>query len=594
MPAIKKILMIRSAPLAIFNAVLGLVRGKYPQAEFTVLAQEDIVHQMPPARHRVIPIPPGPIESETLDRQVISDLIQTRFDLLVIPCNNPAFRHYGNLVRLALKLSVRSVLMAHSPQQTLTLNRRGINKYVRREKRMKRQSAFHPWRGRIEKIAEYVISWGWAPFLYVTAFIRKYRQPGEALIIWGGAPIINIKYWSGILKKNGYHSLTLVRTFYPDICKREDFDLYYEDLIPRILRQFRFLRRVLGPLMAISYALKRASVVHCDFTGAFLSLSPLKKIEARLFKLAGIKTVVCPYGSDALMYSKITDLCVKHILLQQYPQNGAREKQIEQNVRYWEKHADVIIAGTNFGKARWDCVPASMLSVNASEWKTRETYSTNDGKNGVVTITHSSNHRIVMGTEFLIEAVENLKKQGFLIRLILLEKLQNSEVLRIIREESDIHVGQLANWMYGLSEIEAMANGVPVLSNLCNKDYLRLYYRYSYLNECPILATSPETVEENLRIFITHPGLREELGRASRKYVEKYHSEKAALYLFQSIYDKIVFNKPIELLELYHPVKSAYNNHLPRVAHPLRQGKLPRDFLQSTESPNGSTKNQGR
>ena len=69
-----------------------------------------------------------------------------------------------------------------------------------------------------------------------------------------------------------------------------------------------------------------------------------------------------------------------------------------------------------------------------------------------------------------------------------------------------------------------MATGLPVLANLENKNYVNLFRRYSFLNEYPILSTSPETLKENLKLLITNPELRKELGELGRKYVEKYHS----------------------------------------------------------------------
>jgi hypothetical protein len=127
-----------------------------------------------------------------------------------------------------------------------------------------------------------------------------------------------------------------------------------------------------------------------------------------------------------------------------------------------------------------------------------------------------------------------------------------------------------------MSAIEGMASGLPVMANLEHEAYTRLFRRYSYLNECPILSTTPETLKENLRVLVTDPALREELGRAGRRYVKKYHSEETARYMFGAIYEKVWFGKEdVDLMNLFHPLKSEYNRSRPPVEHPLVDSKLP-------------------
>jgi hypothetical protein len=160
----------------------------------------------------------------------------------------------------------------------------------------------------------------------------------------------------------------------------------------------------------------------------------------------------------------------------------------------------------------------------------------------------------------------------------LIEGVQNEEVRRVMVEEADILAEQFIDTHYALSAIEGMATGLPVLANLDYETYTRVFRRYSFLNECPVLSTSPETLKENLRVLITNPGLREELGRAGCKYVEKYHSEETAQYMFGAIYDKVWYGKDVDLINLFHPLKSEYNRRKPIVQHPLIENKLPANY----------------
>ena len=194
---------------------------------------------------------------------------------------------------------------------------------------------------------------------------------------------------------------------------------------------------------------------------------------------------------------------------------------------------------------------------------------------GTVKVIHTPNHRGVKGTEFLFQAVEELKAEGLLVELLLVEKRPNDEVKRLMVEEADILAEAFLFTGYGMSGIEGMASGLPVLANLEHEAYTRVFRRYSYLNECPILSTTPETLKENLRVLVTNPDLREELGRAGRRYAEKYHSDETAQYMFGAVYDRIWFGKDVDLMNLFHPLKSEYNHRTPPVEHPLVDNRLP-------------------
>jgi glycosyltransferase involved in cell wall biosynthesis len=216
-----------------------------------------------------------------------------------------------------------------------------------------------------------------------------------------------------------------------------------------------------------------------------------------------------------------------------------------------------------------------MITIDTTLWRARRFYSPADGINDTVKILHTPNYRWFKGTEFLLRTVEELKADGLKIELLLIEKKPNDVIRCLMYEQADILAEQFIATGYGLNGIEGMASGLPVMANLENEAYMRLFRRYSYLTECPVLSTTPETLKQNLRLLITNPQLREELGLAGRQYVEKYHSEETAHYMFGSIYDKIWYGKDIDLMNLFHPLLSEYNRRQPLVRHPLIENKLP-------------------
>ncbi len=427
------------------------------------------------------------------------------------------------------------------------------------------------------------------PLVLIVALVCRVTQNTEKppRLVWGPIPAISNKYWSRALEKRGLSSKTLMFSYYSSINKRDDFDLYVLEIIRwplldnlpllgKLFEQFRRSLQLTAPYISFVYALANFDIFHHPYSGGFLGLTSLWRLEAFFLKLAKKKVVVLPYGADFYMYSRIVDTSLRHGLLLSYPLAAREEDRIKARVSYWTKHADAVIPGFQFdGLGRWDVLPFVPFTIDARQWRPKETYSGHDGTNSTVKVIHTPNHRGVKGTEFLLKAVEELREEGLKVELILVERMPNEEVRRLMAEEADILAEQFIATGYAMSGIEGMASGLPVMANLEHEAYTRVFRRYSYLNECPILSTTPETIKENLRVLVTNPELREELGRSGRRYAEKYHSEETARYMFGAVYEKIWFGKDIDLMNLFHPLKSEYNHHRALVEHPLVENKLP-------------------
>lgn len=420
--------------------------------------------------------------------------------------------------------------------------------------------------------------WNLLAIAFVPVFVLAALMPStrRRVMFWGKDPIINNKYWSAAVRELGHDSMTVMEGFY-HINTASDFDRYFADYAPAWLP--RAARNGLGSCLAMIHILRRARVVHIAYTGFAIGSTALWRLEYWLWRLAGIKVVVLAYGADGYLYSRLIDTSLRYGLLASYPAMARREEEIAARVRFWSRHADAIAVGPVVdGIGRWDVTMNSILTVDVEEWQPKRSYSRNDGINGPVRILHCPNHRGFKGTEFLIDAAAQLKAEGWLIDLVLLERVPNQTV-RAAMQEVDILAEQFIATAYGLNGVEGMASGLPVLANLDHEAYTRVFRRYGFLGECPVLSTPPERLVENLRHLVRNPDLREELGRAGRAYVTKYHSYAMARYLFGAIYAKILDGEDVALIDLFHPLKSAYNSLSPRVEHPLIDSRIPADLL---------------
>lgn len=390
-------------------------------------------------------------------------------------------------------------------------------------------------------------------------------------VTFGFSTLINHKYFFKSLEINQYVVQVLMNVK-GNVIDDAEYAISFDEILDKYYNQFpKSIKKMFRNFFVFDYVLKSTDILVVDFRG--FGASDIKD-EAIWYKRFGIITIVFPYGSDYWMYSKIIDLCYKHGLMINYPECGVNEKEIESRVEYWSKNADCLINGGMIdGASRWDCLPCNLLCIDTQLWKPKnKTVS----KNKIV-IAHAPNHRYVKGTEFIIQAIDKLKNDGYNIEFLLLENLKNDLVMEMLRNKVDIFIEKLNYCIYGLSAIEAMALEIPVVSTINHPLISPLFRRFSYLNECPIVDANHENIYDVIKFLIDNEALRLELGKASRKFVEKYHSYEALSSLFDLITRKYWFNdKTVDLINCFHPLNpNRLFSDKEKIIHPLIHNNIP-------------------
>lgn len=398
-------------------------------------------------------------------------------------------------------------------------------------------------------------------------FLRR-NVPLKPKIVWGSTPLINNSYWSKAMKASGYYSRTFTFDFFSIINRREDWDWILNEKYP-------LLPNMIKPFIGFLHSVFVFDVFVVSADGYFLGNTFLKHFEVFFLKLYNKKIVLIPYGSDSYVYRELRSTGLLHGLLMSYPNFAIQQGAIKKRRDQWIKYSDVVIPGfmgpDGFG--RWDLLCVSPLVLDLNYWGKTLRRNASDGRSGTVLIAHAPNHRGFKGTEFVIDAIKKLQSEGLLVELLLLEKLQNSEVRDKFTFEIDILVEQLVFTGHGMNGIEGLASGIPTISNLENEDYILPLRRWSYFGECPLVSATPENLVDVLRKLVTRPELRHQLGDAGRAYVEKYHGLDAAQYLFTNVIE-YVYGRKESLINLYHPLLGEYPNRSPKIQHPLNNNRI--------------------
>lgn len=160
-------------------------------------------------------------------------------------------------------------------------------------------------------------------------------------------------------------------------------------------------------------------------------------------------------------------------------------------------------------------VPYSHISLD--DWKPRYTQL----ERRPLRIGHAPSHRKVKGTDILLNALAQLRTEGYEYELELIEGLPN-DLARQKYEQIDVLIDQLHAGWYGGLAVEAMALGKPVMVYIREGDLQ--FIPPAMRADLPFLPVAAGTVKEDLRRLVEMP--REELfslAQRSRRYVERWH-----------------------------------------------------------------------
>lgn len=365
-------------------------------------------------------------------------------------------------------------------------------------------------------------------------------------LLWASAPIKSLAYMARALQEAGYKSETVVLEA-SSIYSQHDFNYI---LVSK--GYGRFLNWMFTNLKAYLFfakALSHYDIFHFYFDGGVLRRTLLANFELKILKLLNKQVILMPYGSDAFVYDLITNPIWRHVLLAHYPDSGNIAKSIQKRIRSMTANADIVVGClVHFvNLPRWDILPLTCYPID-----TRSIQPIFPSTKGTIKIAHAPNHRLIKGTEYLQAAVKKLQQQGYEIELDIIEKIPNTEALQRI-SRADILVDQLI-FGFALTALEGLALGKIVISAVENTDSYKLFRQYSYLNECPIIAANTENIYQVLLELIKQRSHWEQMGSASRAYVERRHSYRAAQEMFEAIYKKIWWHENIDLINFYHPL----------------------------------------
>lgn len=194
-------------------------------------------------------------------------------------------------------------------------------------------------------------------------------------------------------------------------------------------------------------------------------------------------------------------------------------------IRSWRRWADTLLISE---PDLWDVVPDAILSpqvVDVNRWPRRDP----PPGEGSIKILHAPTNRRKKGTEFVIQACDQLRARGLDVQLLLVENMPYTAVVELYRQ-ADIAVDQLLYGWHGKFSVETMCMGIPTVCFL-REDLLR------HRPDLPLVRATPATLADTLEKLIGERQWRQQLAAAGPEYVRRYHSVEAVVTDLLDIYD---------------------------------------------------------
>ena len=373
----------------------------------------------------------------------------------------------------------------------------------------------------------------------ISRILKSAKEQKSYNVFWGTEPILNNYHWSQATKANFTQSTYITRRDSFILNGRADTVLFSDRCGASLgVKIIIVLRENLIFALTFMKILLRGNLVCISCDGFifqnYKTFGFDYRLELMLLKLAGVAVCVLPYGSDAYVYSKVQDKNWLYGLLSDYPDAARRQKQIEKRVDFYARHSDLFLPGPMLfdGLGRSDWITPSILCVEKPKEVRKER-----SRSGTLIVTHAPNHREVKGTKFVIGAVNQLIDEGIAIELRLLENKPNHEVIRVLTEESDVHIDQLFFDGYALNALEARRVGVPSIGNFSGP--LREFFdRWSFTAECPMIVANDRTLPDVLRSLCNDREYLETVSMKSVDYVKKFHSNRSFAENFSRLLEK--------------------------------------------------------
>lgn len=351
---------------------------------------------------------------------------------------------------------------------------------------------------------------------------------GTPASLWGITPILTLPMKARADRLLGFYSQSLVFvTYYIS----RDFDFNLQKTIDR-LRRYDDNLIVPWERMLLAWALWRYDVFHFFYDQGLMSRVTRFGVNPReldLLRAAGKRVYLYAYGADVRRRAPTLELG-KWNFCKECPEPGKFCACTDDN----EPIMAMMSAKATSAVALGDMLVYVPHARNMHYWPIDLARFSALGPpriDGPLRIAHAPNHTHFKGSHYLEATIETLRAQGHAIEYVKVHGVPNHEVIRLFGE-ADLVADQFIGGAYGYTALEAMACGRPVLTYVRSPDLVEA------VDECPMINTTPDTLEEVLLWCLTNRERLAAIGAQGAAYVRRWHGIEAVAERFGRMYEE--------------------------------------------------------
>jgi glycosyltransferase involved in cell wall biosynthesis len=276
----------------------------------------------------------------------------------------------------------------------------------------------------------------------------------------------------------------------------------------------------------LTEAIKHYDVFHFHFGETFLK----DRSDLELLKKHGKKLVVQHRGSDVRMLSIAQSYNNRHVRVKEGRRRS--EVQIIQKLKELSSYIDHVIVADHellpYVEKYYKHIHILRQFITLERFK--PSYPSRLTARPL--IVHAPTNSYLKGTEFVLEAIQRLRRNGYEFEFTLVEGMTQENAIQCYRK-ADIIIDQLLQGSFGVFSLEGMALGKPVLC------YIRKQLLNKYPPGLPIVVADKISCYEALRKLIQEPERRLLLGKAGRQYIERYYHSHMLAKQLKLIYKQL-------------------------------------------------------
>jgi hypothetical protein len=358
------------------------------------------------------------------------------------------------------------------------------------------------------------------------------RKEGRPRSMWGTTPIVSIRAGVAADRRLGIEAESVVLTTY---YVTSDFDINLTEHVAAVradgaeLENGFYWAVLIWALLSFDnffYFYDRGILPAAVFTGRLqMGIDPE---ELSLLRRCGKQVYVLPYGADYRTRDKTIAYSSFNFCMD-CPEIG---KFCFCNDELWPAVFDTTVAHAtavlSSGLALEQLPGSRRLEHIVVDTDALDPCYPHPAPGDKIKLLHVPNHPHFKGTRYLQQAIEALPA-GCPIQFTLASGVSNAQVLALMRE-ADVVIDQLIGGNFGLTALEAMALGKPVVV------YIAKWAIVLAPEECPLINANPDTIGAVLTELVANPAKLREIGRRSRAYVEKHYSIGALAERLRALY----------------------------------------------------------